>query len=105
MTTRTFIPAFAVACLVALGCDRVSTDPLPVVNRTSSITNGTLDGDAHPAVVLVVMDVGGKPAFRCSGTFIAPTLVLTAGHCAGKPGELSGMRIFTEWDVQHGHNN
>jgi secreted trypsin-like serine protease len=76
-----------------------------VVNRTSSITNGTLDGDAHPAVVLVVMDVGGKPAFRCSGTFIAPEVVLTAGHCAGEPGEFSGMRIFTESDVQHGHNN
>jgi secreted trypsin-like serine protease len=105
MTTRTFIPALAVACLISLSCDRVSTDPLRVVDRTSSITHGTLDGDAHPAVVLVVMDVGGKPAFRCSGTFIAPTVVLTAGHCAGEPGEFSGMRVFTESDVQNGHNN
>jgi V8-like Glu-specific endopeptidase len=105
MTTHKFIPALAVACFVALGCDRVSTDPLRVVDRTSSITHGTVDGNAHPAVVLVVMDVGGRPAFRCSGTLIAPKVVLTAGHCAGEPGEFSGIRIFTESDVQNGINN
>jgi V8-like Glu-specific endopeptidase len=105
MTTHKFIPALAIASLVALGCDRVSTDPLRVVDRTSSITHGTVDGNAHPAVVLVVMDVGGKPAFRCSGTLIAPKVVLTAGHCAGEPGEFSGIRIFTESDVQNGINN
>ncbi|HEV2750645.1 MAG TPA: trypsin-like serine protease, partial [Gemmatimonadales bacterium] len=68
--------------------------------RPSFITNGTLDGDAHPAVVLIIMDVAGTPAFRCSGTLIAPKLVLTAGHCAGEPGEFSGLRIFNEADVQ-----
>jgi hypothetical protein len=52
-----------------------------------------------------VMDVAGKPAFRCSGTLIAPTVLLTAGHCAGQPGEFSGMRVFTESDVQDGNNN
>jgi hypothetical protein len=31
--------------------------------------------------------------------------VLTAGHCAGEPGEFSGMRIFTESDVENGNNN
>jgi hypothetical protein len=31
--------------------------------------------------------------------------VLTAGHCAGEPGEFSGMRVFTESDVEHGNNN
>src|SRR5207302_2585168 len=64
-----------------------------------------VDGSAHPAVVLLVMDVNGTPAFRCSATLIAPRVVLTAGHCAGEPGEFSGMRIFTESDVQNGDNN
>jgi V8-like Glu-specific endopeptidase len=64
-----------------------------------------VDGNAHPAVVLIVMDIDGRPAFRCSGTLIAPTVVLTAGHCAGEPGEFSGLRVFTESDVENGNNN
>ena len=104
MTARRFIPALAVAGLLFLGCDRASTAPLSP-NGPSRITYGSLDGNAHPAVVLILMDVAGSPAFRCSGTLIAPTVVLTAGHCAGEPGEFSGMRIFTESDVQNGDNN
>jgi len=66
----------------------------------SAITDGELDGNGHPAVVLVLMEVDGEPAFRCSGTLIEPSLVLTAGHCTGEPGEFSGMRVFAEPDVQ-----
>src|SRR5256712_2259850 len=104
MSVRALIPVLAAACVGLLGCERVPTDTLGP-DRPSFITYGTLDGNAHPAVVLVVMDVGGQPAFRCSGTLIAPKVVLTAGHCAGEPGEFSGVRIFTESDVQDGHNN
>ena len=70
----------------------------------SAITDGEPDGEGHPYVVLLLMDVNGSPAYRCSATLISPTYVLTAGHCAGAPGEFSGMRIFTESDVQHGNN-
>ena len=65
MRSRTFIPVLAAACISLLSCDRVSTEPQGP-SRPSFITNGVVDGDAHPAVVLLVMDVGGKPAFRCS---------------------------------------
>jgi secreted trypsin-like serine protease len=105
MTPRMFIPALAVACLIPLGCDKAPTSQLSAPDRPSFITNGVLDGNAHPAVVLVIMDVGGQPAFRCSGTLIAPKVVVTAGHCAGEPGEFSGVRIFTESDVENGNNN
>lgn len=69
-----------------------------------AVTDGELDGNAHPYVVLLLMEIGGKPAFRCSGTLIAPTVLLTAGHCTSDyPDEpYSGMRIFYESDVQAG---
>jgi secreted trypsin-like serine protease len=67
----------------------------------SAINDGELDNNGHPAVVLVLMEVDGAPAFRCTGTLIAPTFVITAGHCAGEPGEFSGIRVFAEADVQH----
>jgi secreted trypsin-like serine protease len=104
MRARILIPTLAACCAALLGCDRAVTN-LPPSDRPSFITNGSLDGGAHPAVVLLVMDVAGQPAFRCSGTLIAPKVVLTAGHCTGEPGEFSGMRIFTESDVQDGNNN
>ena len=72
-----------------------------------AITDGELDGDNHPEVVLIIMDVGGSPAYRCSGTMIAPTYVLTAGHCTSNyPDEpFTGLRVFTESDVENGDND
>ncbi len=104
MRARFIVPVLAATAVSLLGCDSASTAPR-IPDRPSFITYGALDGNAHPAVVLVVMDIGGEPAFRCSGTLIAPKVVVTAGHCAGEPGEFSGVRIFTESDVENGNNN
>ncbi|UCD97854.1 MAG: trypsin-like serine protease [Chloroflexota bacterium] len=53
-----------------------------VVGFAGAITDGELDGDGHPYVGLMVADAGpGQPAWRCSGTLIAPDVFLTAGHC------------------------
>jgi V8-like Glu-specific endopeptidase len=80
---------------------------LSAVSIASAVTDGELDGDGHPHVVLLLMEVGGEPAYRCSATLLSPTVVLTAGHCTSNyPGEpYSGMRVFTEADVDNGNNN
>ncbi len=72
------------------------------VRGASAITDGYPDGNKHPYVVLLLMDVDGAPAFRCSGTLLAPKVLLTAGHCtSNEPGHpYSGMRVFNEADVQ-----
>ncbi|MCJ7823495.1 MAG: trypsin-like serine protease [Anaerolineales bacterium] len=51
------------------------------VGIAGAITNGEPDAGRHPYVGLLVFDVGGVPAWRCSGALIAPKVVLTAGHC------------------------
>src|SRR6266542_2713648 len=69
-----------------------------------AVTNGTLDGEGHPHVVLLLMEVNGAPAFRCSGTLLSPTVLLTAGHCTNNfpDSPYTGMRVFTESDVEAG---
>jgi len=104
MRERLVGSVLAAVCAALVGCGGALPESQHH-SRPASITNGTVDGNAHPGVVLIVMDVGGQPAFRCSGTLIAPKVVLTAGHCAGEPGEFSGVRIFTESDVENGNND
>ena len=74
------------------------------VSPAGAVTDGQLDGNGHPYVVLLLMEIGGQPAFRCSGTLLSATVLLTAGHCTNDfPGEpYSGMRVFTDSDVQAG---
>lgn len=67
------------------------------VRVASAITDGTQDGDGHPFVGLLIFDVGGDPAWRCSGTLLSPTVMLTAGHCTA---EATGGRVWFEADVQ-----
>jgi hypothetical protein len=78
-----------------------------LVGVAGAVTDGELDGDGHPHVVLILMEVGGEPTYRCSGTLISPTVVLTAGHCTSNypDAPYTGMRVFTESDVDNGKNN
>lgn len=55
---------------------------LVVAAPALAITNGSLDGDAHPAVGLILADNGSGLAPDCSGTLVSPSVVVTAAHCA-----------------------
>jgi secreted trypsin-like serine protease len=79
-----------------------------MISPAEAITNGALDGEDHPHVVLLIADVGGAPAWRCSGTLLSPTVVLTAGHCTSNfpyPETMTGMRAFYESDIDIGDNS
>ena len=90
MRRLALLTAVAIVCVIAV--------------RPKAVTDGRLDGNAHPAVVLLLMEVENEPAFRCSATLLSPTIVLTAGHCTNNfPGSpYTGMRVFTQSDVEAG---
>jgi secreted trypsin-like serine protease len=62
-----------------------------------AITGNYTQDFVHPYVGLVVMyDANGEFAGRCSGSLIAPRVVLTAGHCVTG---VSSARVYFEQDA------
>jgi secreted trypsin-like serine protease len=67
--------------------------------NAQAITNGTFDGNKHPAVgALVDYDSRGTSYAFCTGTLISPTVMLTAAHC--NPG-VSTVKVTFEPIVQN----
>jgi secreted trypsin-like serine protease len=66
-----------------------------------AITDGALDGNAHPYVgLMVAQDAKGNPLWRCSGTLLSSKLFLTAGHCTESPA--AKAQIWFAADVESG---
>jgi len=54
---------------------------LTLATSASAITNGELDGERHPAVGALLIDVPAGWGLVCTVTLVAPRTVLTADHC------------------------
>jgi Trypsin len=53
-----------------------------MITPAAAITNGQPDAGRHRYVGLLVFDdAPGHPAWRCSGSLLSQTVILTAGHC------------------------
>jgi Trypsin len=63
-----------------------------------AITSGSLDGNAHPAVGLLLADRGNGPEPDCSGSLISPTVFVTAAHCTG---DLASARVWVSFGPQY----
>ncbi len=74
----------------------------PAVRAHQAIIGGsTVPAGVLPYVAEVVDALGRREVGLCTGTVVAPTLVLTAGHCAenlrtGTPNVAAGYRVLTE---------
>lgn len=84
-------PALLVAALVAF--------TVPAPPATAIIGGAVAQTGTFPSLAYVV-DFQGQLAYQCTGTVVAPSLVLTAGHCAenmqsGAPFSPSGFRVVT----------
>jgi len=62
-----------------------------------AITGGQRD-EVHTNVG-VVRFTTESGRFRCSGTLISPTVVLTAGHCTGDTGETPATNVFVSFNT------
>ncbi len=75
-----------VSVLAAVGCGRApqSASDLKIVGGTP-VASG-----AFPGIVGVAVGKAGEPLFTaiCTGTLIAPAVVLTAGHCVEGPDDV-----------------
>ncbi len=72
-----------------------------LANPAFAIKYGELDGDLHPYVgLMVAVDGGGNPMWRCSGALLSPTVFLTAGHCTEPPAV--SAEIWFDSDVESG---
>jgi hypothetical protein len=68
-----------------------------IAQPASAITDGQRD-EVHTNVG-VVRFTTAEGRFRCSGTLISPTVVLTAGHCTGDDGQHPATNVYVSFNT------
>lgn len=65
-----------------------------------AITGNWVEDNEHPFVGLVVFyDAAGQFIWRCSGSLISPTKLVTAGHCADTAEGAASARVYFQQDA------
>jgi hypothetical protein len=83
--------------LLALAAAALST-----AGAARAIIGGQPDGERHPSVGLVAgYDAEGRFLLLCSGTLVAPTVVVTAAHCVGGDPELQPATLRVSFASAH----
>jgi len=66
----------------------------------SAITGDWVEDNEHPYVGLVVFyDEEGEFLWRCTGSLLTPTVLLTAGHCADTVSGAVTARVYFQQDA------
>jgi hypothetical protein len=87
------LSAFAVVLVATLAV---------AITPAGAILNGQPDGERHPYVALVTFyDDEGVYLWRCTGTLMSPTVLLTAGHCT-EPPAASAQAWFDSGPIENG---
>lgn len=95
MWNRRWLPPCLLVPLLLAACS--APDERFDASLDPQITDGIPDEDAHPYVGLLVFDVDGAPAWRCSGTLLSERVMLTAGHCTDGA---EGGRVWFDSDLE-----
>src|SRR5215208_3675681 len=73
---------------------------LMIAPPAAAITGDFVPDDEHPYVGLVVFyDANGEFLWRCTGSLLTPTVLLTAGHCADIEGGAVTARVYFQQDA------
>lgn len=98
---KKFTPwASTAVCLLGLmGC--IAPQSHPVGSKPNVIWGSKSEG--HPAIVAIFVEINARPAqFMCTGTLVAPNVVLTAAHCLNHPKLRAAhrFRVFSGGDLR-----
>ena len=83
----------SVFCFVFMACGRVD-EPSPVSEEDANVIGGETDTGDPGVVAVYAQQPGSDAGFLCTGSVIAPTVILTAAHCVS-PSETGRGATFT----------